>query len=200
MSIITAINDKYHRQHISGNFTFAKTIAMTNTRKINTLQDYLNYEIQKLHDGEAELKIALTKWILKTTSLSLKTTLQHYAEQIKRHTEEIDVFFEDQQIDHPWFLDNKIMNALIEAIDESVLACTDHHTADVALLAGIQLVNHYKISAYGTIGALAEMLNKNKTAILFRNFEANEKLTDMELSTLAMKRINREALSTIEMK
>lgn len=171
---------------------------MTTEKKISGFNSYLDYEFSLFQDGELILKNALPGWILKTSTLELKTLLQHYHDIVKEHVKGMEFFFEENHDESMSSQSNYVMKALVEDIDHRLEKCIDHSIADVCIIAGIQIINHYKISGYGTLGAISEMLKKNKTGILFRKFENNEKLMDRQLTDLAMHGINQSAINAIE--
>ena len=81
--------------------------------------------------------------------------------------------------------------------DEKMSYCTDTEIKDACMLACIQLINHYKISAYGTAAAFAKELDLEKRVTMFHEMETNEKHIDDRLSQLASYEINRKARAPI---
>ncbi len=188
----------YHQTRERLYYTLDKNKKMTKEKRISGFNSYLEYEIGMFHDGELLLKKSLPTWILKTSILELKTLLQHYHEIVKKHVKEMEVFFEEDVTEFVTPRSNIVMKSLTDDVDCKLEICTDHNIADVCIVAGIQIINHYKISGYGTLGAISEMLKKNKTGLLFRMFENNEKQMDTQLTDLAMHGINQSAISALE--
>ena len=89
------------------------------------------------------------------------------------------------------------MQAFIKETTEKLAACADAEVKDACLLACIQSVNHFKISAYGTAAAFARALDMDKQAAVFYEAEINEKQIDDRLSQLAEYEINGRAKTAI---
>jgi hypothetical protein len=65
---------------------------------------------------------------------------------------------------------------------------------DAALIAGAQKVEHYEISAYGTLAYFADLLGLDKAKDLLGTTLDEEKSTDQKLSQIAKSSVNRNAL------
>lgn len=167
-----------------------------NNQPIASLQKLLDYDAGKFTSAEIQLKISLQQWINQTGSIKLKNVLQKYLEFIQLHVERLETFFEDEEI-ISISLHNRVMKALIDEIDEKLLLCSDERIKDACLLAGIQEVNHFKISTYGTAAAFANTLKMDKHAIVFHEAEVNEKQIDDRLTQLAEYEINSKAKDTV---
>lgn len=163
-----------------------------NNEHITTLHNLLDYDASKFTSAEIQLRNSLQGWISRTGSLMLKTVLQKYLDFVKEHVQKLESFFEEENI-NSLKLNNRIMHAFIEEINEKLNTCTDVEIKDACLLAGIQAINHYKISIYGTAAAFANALGMDKYAAVFFEAEINEKQIDDRLSQLAAFEINRKA-------
>ena len=104
----------------------------------------------------------------------------------------MESFFEEEEI-ISLSLTNRIMQAFIEESNEKINNCADTEVRDACLLAGIQAINHYKISIYGTAAAFAKELGLDKYAAVFHESEVNEKQIDDRLSQLAEHEINQKS-------
>ncbi len=81
--------------------------------------------------------------------------------------------------------------------NEKLLMCADAEVTDACLLASVQMINHFKISAYGTAAAFANTLGMDAAAIFFHKAEVHEKQIDDRLTQLAQYEINFRAKSPI---
>jgi ferritin-like metal-binding protein YciE len=126
----------------------------------------------------------------------LKAVLHKYIDFVKGHIKKLDGFFEGEGI-NAINLDNRVMQAFIEETQEKLSRCADIAVLDARLLACIQAINHFKISAYGTAAAFARTLEMGKAAAIFRELEINEKNIDHNLSRLAENEINITAIAPI---
>ena len=172
---------------------------MTPNQSLVTLNNLLDYDVTKFTTAEVQLKKSLPHWIEEAASLKLKTILQHNLEFIKRHIHQLELFLEAEKVDSI-SMTNRVMNAHIEEINEKLSYCADPELKDACLLAGIQMISHFKISTYGTAASYAKTLGKEKHAALFHEAEMNEKEIDKRLSQLAEEGINISARTPFELR
>lgn len=168
----------------------------TSNPTIVTLNDLFDTEISGFVHAEIQLKKFLTVWTNSVHSLSLKTILQKYQSFIEEHIQQLNALADDEKIPSiP--LTNKVMSAFLEDAEYKLLLCADHDVKDACLLASIQIINHYKISSYGTGAAFANALEKRIQAGLLHGAEENEKEIDRRLTYLAEHEINIRATAPI---
>jgi ferritin-like metal-binding protein YciE len=163
-----------------------------NNPSITTLHNLLDYDARKFTSAEIQLKKCLPEWIIKAGSLQLKTVLQKYLGFVQQHVQKMEGLFEEEKISS-LSLTNRVMGAFIEEVEEKLSNCSDAEVKDACLLAGIQAINHFKISTYGTATAFAKALGMKKQAAIFHEAEVNEKQIDDRLSQLAEHEINIKA-------
>jgi len=159
---------------------------------IATLQNLLDYNASQFSSAEIQLKTVLPEWINQAESLKLKAVLQKYLDLIEVHLTKIEDFFEQEKISS-LSINNRIMKAYIEETEEKLSYCSDADVKDACLLAGIQTINHFKISTYGTAAAFSNALKLEKYAEIFHEIEVHEKQIDDRLSQLAEFEINIKA-------
>ncbi|HMU46831.1 MAG TPA: DUF892 family protein [Chitinophagaceae bacterium] len=167
-----------------------------NNLSISNLHHLLDYEVQKFNSAEVQLRNSLNEWIHTATSVQLKNVLQRYLDFVKEHLQKMEIFMEEEQATSISLV-NKVMQALIEEADEKISHCGDAEVKDACLLAAVQIINHYKISIYGTAAAFARTLGMEKQAAVFHEAEVNEKQIDDRLSQLAEHEINIKARAPI---
>lgn len=168
----------------------------TNDTAISNLHQLLKSDICRQASAEVQLNKVLPGWASLATSLKLKVVIQKYLDFVVLQKQEIDQFIEMENINQlP--LCNRVMQAFILDTEEKAGYCSDSEVKDACLLASIQEINHYKISAYGTAAAFANSLGMEATALVFRKAEVNEKQIDDRLSQLAEHEINLKARTPI---
>jgi ferritin-like metal-binding protein YciE len=167
-----------------------------NSPSISTLRDLLINDAGRFTSTEVELRNALPLWIGFASSLKLKTVLQKYLELVEMHIERMNSFFSDEQVSSV-SISNRVIKAYVEDLLDRMKECADAEVKDACLLSGVQSVNHYKISLYGTGAAFANALGMEKHAALFHEAEVNEKQIDDRLSQLAEHEINIRARTPI---
>ena len=163
---------------------------------ITTLHNLLDYEASKFSSAEVQLSNALPQWISKAGSVKLKNVLQKYRDDIGTHLANLEEFVDSERL-ISLSLTNRIMKAYIDDTNEKLELCTDPEVTDACLLASIQMINHFKISAYGTAAAFANTLSMEKAATFFHEAEVHEKQIDDRLTQLAKYEINSRAKSPI---
>ena len=167
-----------------------------NIQTISTLHNLLDYEAGRFVIAEVQLKKSLSGWISIAGSLKLKNVLQKYQDFIEDHIQKMESFYQEENI-ISLDISNRIMKAFIDETEEKLNSCTDPEVKDACLLSSVQMINHYKISYYGTAAAFAKTLEMEKYASAFHQAEVNEKQIDDRLSQLAEYEINNRAKTPI---
>ncbi len=170
---------------------------METTPAITTLHHLMDYDASRFTNAEIRLKKALPEWVKHASSMQFKLVIQKYIDFVDQHIIKMEKFFEEEDLKF-LSLNNPIMEALIEDVNEKINFCTDAEVKDACLLAQIQTINHYKISIYGTAAAYANILGMDKAAAVFHEAEINEKQIDDRLSQLAAFEINVSAKDPIK--
>lgn len=163
-----------------------------NIPTLKNLHDLLDYDASKFTSAEIQLLKTIPEWINKASSLKLKAVLQKYRDLIQQHVQKMEAFFEEEKFSS-LSLNNRMMQTFIEEAEEKLSICGEPDVKDACLLASIQAINHYKISAFGTAAAFAHTLDMEKHAAVFYEAEVNEKQIDDRLSQLAEHEINMRA-------
>ena len=168
----------------------------TDQKTINSLHDLLHYDARKFTYGEILLQDHLAKWVIKATSVKLKICIQKYQVFVDQHIKKLENFFVEENI-NSLSVNNYVMKAFIKELNEKLDQCNDPEVADACILAGIQAINHLKISLYGTAAAFAKETGIEKYAGIFHEAEVNEKQIDDRLTQLAEHEINAIAKTRI---
>jgi ferritin-like metal-binding protein YciE len=169
---------------------------MDSNSNITILRNLLDEDSRKFTCAEIQLKNNLDVWIKEADSLQLKAVLRKYLDYINDHVKKLQAFFVQENIRFI-SINNPVTTALIDETNSKLANCTDAVVKDVCLLACIQAINHFKISAYGTASSFAKALELVTSAALFREMEINEKNIDHKLSQLAEQEINIKAIAPI---
>ena len=150
------------------------------------LNDLLVEEMQDLLHAEGQLVKALPKMAKAAHDVKLKRAFESHLEQTKGHVERLNQAFEllgAKAKAKPC----KAMQGLVEEGSETITEGKDkeEEIADLALVAAAQKVEHYEISGYGTLRALAEHLGQTKVAKLLAQTLAEEEKADELLTSLS---------------
>jgi Mn-containing catalase len=155
------------------------------SQKESSLKDLLVEELEDLLNAENQLVGALPKMAEAAHEPKLKEAFEEHLRQTKGHVERLRNAFQllgESSEDKTC----KAMKGLVEegqdTIDEG--EAKDELTADLALIAAAQRVEHYEISAYGTARCLARQIGEREVAQLLSHTLGEEEGTDFLLTTI----------------
>jgi Mn-containing catalase len=153
---------------------------------MSVLKEVLVEQLQDLLHAEGQLVKALPKMARAAKSPSLKAGFEKHLEETKGHVERLQQAFEllgAKAKAKPC----KAMQGLVEEGQETITEGKekDNVAADLGLIACAQKVEHYEISGYGTVRAMAEQAGETKVARLLAQTLAEEEKTDKTLTQLA---------------
>jgi Mn-containing catalase len=150
------------------------------------LEELLIEEMQDLLHAEGQLVKALPKMAKASHSPKLKEAFESHLQQTEGHVERLKQAFELMGA-KPKSKPCKGMQGLVEEGSETITEGKEKEDgiADLALIAAAQKVEHYEISGYGTLRALAEHLGKSDVARLLAQTLAEEEKTDELLTKIS---------------
>lgn len=151
-----------------------------------TLEDIFEGLLKDAYWAEKHLTKALPKMSKAAFNEALKDAFDFHLEQTQLQVGRIEQCFE--------LLDKKAVAKKCEAMEglvkegEGVIEDHDEgHARDAGLIAAAQKVEHYEISAYGTLRTMANVLGKTQCAQLLEATKDEEAETDEKLTELAEK-------------
>jgi ferritin-like metal-binding protein YciE len=152
--------------------------------KLNTLEVLLAQEIKDLYSAENQLVKALPKMAKAATNPQLQEAFKTHLEETKVHVQRLEQVAELLEIT-PKGKVCKAMKGLVEEGSETIEEDGDGTIKDLALIGAAQKVEHYEISGYGTVRALAEALGLEEVAEILQTTLDEEGNTDKLLTGLA---------------
>jgi ferritin-like metal-binding protein YciE len=159
--------------------------------KIESLRDLFIEELKDIYSAENQIIKALPKMEKAASSQQLKAGFSEHLQQTKGQVERLEQIF-TQLDESPKGKECKGMEGLLEEGEELMDEDVDPEVLDAGLISAAQRVEHYEISAYGTVRTYAELLGLNDAAELLQQTLNEEKQTDQKLNNLA-ESINVEA-------
>ena len=87
----------------------------------------------------------------------------------------------------------RAIDGIIAEAQEIIGDMEDPQVLDAAMLSSAQAVEHYEITRYGTLIALARQLGREDCASVLKQTLEEEKATDQMLTELAEGSVNRKA-------
>lgn len=153
------------------------------------LREALVDEIRDIYNAEKQIVKALPKMVKGATSEELREAFESHLEETHGQVNRLERVFE--------LLDEKPrgkhcagMAGILEEGSETLQEDAEDAVMDACLIAGAQRVEHYEITAYGTVIAWAEALGLSEVAEVLGESLAEEKAADEKLSAIAESGIN----------
>lgn len=160
---------------------------------LNTLNDIFEDELRDVYDAEKQILKALPKIIKAVSSEPLQDALSEHLHQTRGHVERLEQAFESLDL-KPKGKHCAGMAGILEEGSNLLKEDGVDAVLDAGFIAGCQRVEHYEISAYGSLMAWAKLLGHDEALSLLKANEQEEKTADAKLSRLAESIINAEAL------
>lgn len=152
--------------------------------KLSTLEVLLAQEIKDLYSAENQLVKALPKMAKAATNPELQEAFKTHLEETKIHVQRLEQVAELLEIT-PKGKVCKAMKGLVEEGSETIEEEGEGTIKDLALIGAAQKVEHYEISGYGTVRALAEALGLEEVVEILQTTLDEEGNTDKLLTGLA---------------
>lgn len=159
---------------------------------VKTMDDLFLHLLKDMYHAEKQLLKALPKMAKNTESKELKKAFETHLGETEGQVERLEQVFE--------IIEKRAqgkpcaaMEGLIEEGKEAIDEIEDPEVLDAALLSGAQAVEHYEISRYGTMVAMAKQLGLNDAAKLLDQNLTEEKNTDKILNQIALSSVNQKA-------
>jgi ferritin-like metal-binding protein YciE len=156
------------------------------------MDDLFLHLLKDMYNAEKQLLKALPKMAKKTESAELKKAFEKHTKETEGQVERLEQVFD--------ILGKKAqgkpcaaMEGLVEEGKEAMDEIEDAQVLDAALLSGAQAVEHYEISRYGTMVAMAKQLGLGDAAKLLDQTLTEEKNTDKILNQIALNSVNQKA-------
>ncbi|MEO8372498.1 MAG: ferritin-like domain-containing protein [Candidatus Solibacter sp.] len=150
-----------------------------------TLNKTLVALLRDLYDAEKQLVKALPKMAKAADNEDLVEAIRSHLTETETHVtrlEEVFGIIGAPAKGKPC----KGMKGLLEEGNEAMQEEDKGEMRDLAMIAGAQKVEHYEISAYGTLRTLAEQLDLGDAVELLQQTEDEEKAADSKLTEIAV--------------
>jgi ferritin-like metal-binding protein YciE len=150
------------------------------------LEDIFADLLKDIYWAEKYLAKALPKLAKASYNTELQEAFDNHAEETNHQVTRVEKCFD--------ILEMKPVAKRCEAMEglgkEATSAIADYdkgHARDAALIAAAQKVEHYEISAYGTLRTMANLLGKSQCAELLEETKDEEAQADVKLTEVADK-------------
>jgi ferritin-like metal-binding protein YciE len=162
--------------------------------ELSTLTDLFEDELRDVYDAEKQILKALPKIIKASSNDELRKALSSHLEETRGQVERLEQAFESLDL-KPKGKHCAGMAGILEEGSDLLEEDGDEAVLDAAFIAGCQRVEHYEITAYGTLMAWAKLLGYRDAFNLLKANEQEEKAADAKLSKLAESTVNRQAVA-----
>jgi ferritin-like metal-binding protein YciE len=164
------------------------------SKDIKTMDDLFLHVLQDIYYAEKQILKALPDMVEKATNRELTAAFKAHLGETEKHVQRLEQAFE--------LIGQSAKGARCPAIDgiideanEIAGEVDDKRVLDAALIIAAQAVEHYEITRYGSLIALAEELGNDAVARLLGTTLKEEKAADKKLSGIAEKKVNLKAAS-----
>jgi len=175
-----------------------KITAKKGTEKSSkeTLEDIFEDLLKDIYWAEKHLTKALPKMAKASFNEDLKEAFEAHLEETKLQVSRIEECFSLIKV-KPVAKKCEAMEGLVKEGEEVIADHDKSHARDAGLIAAAQKVEHYEISAYGSLRTMATVLGKVQCAQLLEETKDEEAETDVKLTALSTK-INQLAAEVVE--
>ncbi|MFY0253244.1 ferritin-like domain-containing protein [Chitinophaga sp. 30R24] len=155
--------------------------------------DLFMEELKDIYWAEKNLVKALPKMQKAATAEELRECIGNHLEETKEHVSRLEQVFE--------MLGKKAQTKKCEAMEgliaegQELVADTDADSSvrDAGIIISAQKIEHYEISAYGSLRTLASVMGHNDIAKILTQTLVEEKNADSLLTDVAESTVNEEA-------
>jgi ferritin-like metal-binding protein YciE len=159
----------------------------------NEVRELLVDELKDAYSAEKQALASMKKSARLATSPALKAGIEEHirqtTDQMGRVEEALGLLKAKSG--------RKTCMAMKGLVEEATEAAGEHEKGpllDLVIVAGMQRIEHYEIAAYGTDIALAQAIGEDEVVNLLKGILAEEKATDVKLTSLTQKELMASAL------
>ncbi|UQY45456.1 ferritin-like domain-containing protein [Erwinia sp. PK3-005] len=160
---------------------------------MQSLNDLFVHTLSDVYSAEVQLTKALPKMAEAATETQLVEGFKQHLEETKGHIERLDQVIQSLDNVEMESVTCVAMEGLIKEGEEIIQEVEEGPVRDAGLIVAAQKVEHYEISSYGSLMALAKNLGYDNVISILQNTLDEEKATDEKLTMLAEQQVNQHA-------
>ncbi|ARJ40651.1 hypothetical protein B1H58_00665 [Pantoea alhagi] len=160
---------------------------------MQSLNDLFVHTLSDVYSAEVQLTKALPKMAEAATETQLAEGFRQHLEETKGHIERLDQVIQSLDNVEMENVTCVAMEGLIKEGEEIIQEVEEGPVRDAGLIVAAQKVEHYEISSYGSLMALAKNLGYDNVVSILKNTLDEEKATDEKLTMLAEQQVNQHA-------
>jgi ferritin-like metal-binding protein YciE len=164
------------------------------SKDIQTMDDLFLHLMQDIYYAEQQILKALPDMIDKATNRELTAAFKAHLGETERHVQRLDQAFELIG-ESPKGTTCPAIDGIIKEAKDIASEVADKQVLDAALIIAAQAVEHYEITRYGSLIALAKQRGNDAAAALLTTTLKEERAADAKLSAIAERKVNLKAAS-----
>jgi len=160
----------------------------------NEIRELLTEELKDAYSAEKQAMRCMQRAMKKASAPALRESIELHLEQTQGQIERLEQGLEKLDT-RPG---RKVCEAMRGLVEEAQHMIEEHEKGpimDLVIVAGMQRIEHYEISAYGTAIALADAVGEKEVSRLLMETLEEEKQTDVKLTEVTQQHIMPEALN-----
>ena len=151
------------------------------------------HELKDLYSAENQILDAMPGVIALASDERLRAELQAHLEETLNQIDTLEQIFRDLGED-PVGQTCKGIQGLIRESQTLLESGPPDDVRDAGIIAAVQRMEHYEISAYGTVATYAKMLGRDDALAQLLEILDEEKRADLALTDIAKSEVNARAL------
>lgn len=151
-----------------------------------TLENIFEDLLKDIYWAEKYMVKALPKLAKAAYNVELREAFDAHLEETKHQVARVEKCFEALDL-KPVAKKCDAMEGLGKEANDAINEYEKGHARDASLIAAAQKVEHYEISAYGTMRTMANILGKSQCAELLEETKDEEAQADVKLTEVADK-------------
>jgi ferritin-like metal-binding protein YciE len=164
------------------------------SKDIHTIDDPFLHVLQDIYYAEKQILKALPDMIGKATNRELTAAFKAHLAETEKHVQRLDQAFELVG-QSPKGTRCPAIDGILDEANEIAGEVADKQVLDAALIIAAQAVEHYEITRYGSLIALAKQRGNDAAAALLTTTLKEERAADNKLSSIAARKVNLKAAS-----
>lgn len=161
-------------------------------KKLANLEDLFHHQLKDIYSAEKQILKALPEMIEKANSKKLKKAFSDHLEETDNQVRRLEEISKEHYIKLKGET-CEAMKGLIKEAKSFISEEADEYVRDAGMIADAQRIEHYEISAYGTVLEYAKALGENEIAKKLEKSLKEESNADKKLTELAVKSVNVKA-------
>jgi ferritin-like metal-binding protein YciE len=158
------------------------------------IRGLLTEELKDAYSAEKQALRCMQRALKKASAPALREGIELHIEQTQTQIERLEEAMEKLD-SRPGRKVCEAMRGLVEEAQHSIEEHEKGPIMDLVIVAGMQRIEHYEISAYGTGIALADALGETEVSRLLTETLEEEKQTDAKLTEVTQQHIMPDALN-----